>query len=107
MSKDSSALRASGSSLTSCALPSTAVLQDARWDSSGERYCKDYSILLVSRLETCAARLCRSALRARRRRSRPKGPHQYSSSVTKIDPDKLSTCLQVLSEVESLPPDHP
>jgi NAD(P)-dependent dehydrogenase (short-subunit alcohol dehydrogenase family) len=27
--------------------------------------------------------------------------------VTKIDPDKLSTCLQVLSEVESLPPDHP
>ncbi|MGB5110639.1 MAG: SDR family NAD(P)-dependent oxidoreductase [Mycobacterium sp.] len=24
-----------------------------------------------------------------------------------IDPDKLSTCLQVLSEVESLPPEHP
>jgi NAD(P)-dependent dehydrogenase (short-subunit alcohol dehydrogenase family) len=33
--------------------------------------------------------------------------HQYSSSVTAIDPEKLSTCLQVLSEVESLPPDHP
>jgi NAD(P)-dependent dehydrogenase (short-subunit alcohol dehydrogenase family) len=27
--------------------------------------------------------------------------------VTAIDPEKLSTCLQVLSEVESLPPDHP
>ena len=27
--------------------------------------------------------------------------------MTAIDPDKLSTCLQVLSEVESLPPEHP
>jgi len=27
--------------------------------------------------------------------------------VTAIDPDKLSTCLQVLSDVESLPPEHP
>src|ERR1700712_974391 len=36
-----------------------------------------------------------------------KRPHQYSSSVNKIDPEKLSTCLQVLSEVESLHPDHP
>jgi NAD(P)-dependent dehydrogenase (short-subunit alcohol dehydrogenase family) len=28
-------------------------------------------------------------------------------TVTAIDPEKLSTCLQVLSEVESLPPEHP
>jgi len=27
--------------------------------------------------------------------------------VTSIDPDQLSTCLQVLSEIESLPPEHP
>jgi len=27
--------------------------------------------------------------------------------VTSIDKDKLSTCLQVLSEIESLPPEHP
>jgi len=27
--------------------------------------------------------------------------------VTAIDPEKLSTCLQVLAEVESLPPEHP
>jgi NAD(P)-dependent dehydrogenase (short-subunit alcohol dehydrogenase family) len=27
--------------------------------------------------------------------------------VTAIDPEKLSTCLQVLSDVESLPPEHP
>ena len=27
--------------------------------------------------------------------------------MTAIDPEKLSTCLQVLSEVESLPPEHP
>jgi NAD(P)-dependent dehydrogenase (short-subunit alcohol dehydrogenase family) len=27
--------------------------------------------------------------------------------VTSIDNDKLSTCLQVLSEIESLPPEHP
>jgi NAD(P)-dependent dehydrogenase (short-subunit alcohol dehydrogenase family) len=27
--------------------------------------------------------------------------------VTAIDPEKLSTCLQVLSEVQSLPPEHP
>ncbi|MGH7292091.1 MAG: short-chain dehydrogenase, partial [Myxococcota bacterium] len=24
-----------------------------------------------------------------------------------IDPEKLSTCLRVLSEIESLPPEHP
>jgi len=28
-------------------------------------------------------------------------------NVTSIDKDKLSTCLQVLSEIESLPPEHP
>ncbi len=33
--------------------------------------------------------------------------HQYSSCVTAIDPEKLSTCLQVLSDIESLPPEHP
>jgi NAD(P)-dependent dehydrogenase (short-subunit alcohol dehydrogenase family) len=27
--------------------------------------------------------------------------------VTAIDPEKLSTCLQVLSDVEALPPEHP
>ncbi|NVN49149.1 SDR family oxidoreductase [Mycolicibacterium hippocampi] len=27
--------------------------------------------------------------------------------MTAIDPDKLSTCLQVLADVESLPPEHP
>jgi hypothetical protein len=27
--------------------------------------------------------------------------------VTDIDPEKLNTCLQVLSEVEALPPEHP
>jgi len=27
--------------------------------------------------------------------------------VTSIDPDQLRTCLQVLSEVEALPPEHP
>jgi len=27
--------------------------------------------------------------------------------VTAIDPEKLSTCLQVLADVESLPPEHP
>jgi NAD(P)-dependent dehydrogenase (short-subunit alcohol dehydrogenase family) len=27
--------------------------------------------------------------------------------VTAIDPDKLSTCLQVLADIESLPPEHP
>ncbi|WP_179474600.1 SDR family NAD(P)-dependent oxidoreductase [Mycolicibacterium vinylchloridicum] len=27
--------------------------------------------------------------------------------MSAIDPDKLSTCLQVLSDVESLPPEHP
>ena len=27
--------------------------------------------------------------------------------MTSIDPDQLSTCLQVLSEIESLPPEHP
>jgi NAD(P)-dependent dehydrogenase (short-subunit alcohol dehydrogenase family) len=27
--------------------------------------------------------------------------------VTAIDPEKLSTCLQVLSEIEGLPPEHP
>jgi NAD(P)-dependent dehydrogenase (short-subunit alcohol dehydrogenase family) len=27
--------------------------------------------------------------------------------VTAIDPDKLNTCLQVLSDIESLPPEHP
>lgn len=27
--------------------------------------------------------------------------------MTAIDPEKLSTCLQVLAEVESLPPEHP
>ena len=27
--------------------------------------------------------------------------------MTAIDPDKLRLCLQVLSEVESLPPEHP
>jgi NAD(P)-dependent dehydrogenase (short-subunit alcohol dehydrogenase family) len=27
--------------------------------------------------------------------------------VTAIDPEKLSTCLQVLSEIEALPPEHP
>jgi NAD(P)-dependent dehydrogenase (short-subunit alcohol dehydrogenase family) len=31
----------------------------------------------------------------------------YHCAVNAIDPDKLSTCLQVLSEVESLPPEHP
>lgn len=31
----------------------------------------------------------------------------YSSNVTAIDPEKLRTCLQVLSEIESLPPEHP
>ncbi len=32
---------------------------------------------------------------------------QYSSCVTSIDPEKLRTCLQVLSEIESLPTEHP
>nr|MDT0526795.1 short-chain dehydrogenase [Streptomyces sp. DSM 41633] len=27
--------------------------------------------------------------------------------VNAIDPDQLSTCLRVLSEVEALPPEHP
>ncbi|MDT5193468.1 MAG: hypothetical protein QOH20_222, partial [Mycobacterium sp.] len=27
--------------------------------------------------------------------------------MTAIDQEKLSTCLQVLSEIESLPPEHP
>ncbi|MGB3233252.1 MAG: SDR family NAD(P)-dependent oxidoreductase [Mycobacterium sp.] len=27
--------------------------------------------------------------------------------MTAIDPDKLSTCLQVLADIESLPPEHP
>jgi NAD(P)-dependent dehydrogenase (short-subunit alcohol dehydrogenase family) len=31
----------------------------------------------------------------------------YHCAVNAIDPDQLSTCLQVLSEVESLPPEHP
>ena len=31
----------------------------------------------------------------------------YSSHVTAIDPDKLSTCLQVLADIGSLPPEHP
>ena len=31
----------------------------------------------------------------------------YSSWVNAIDPDKLNVCLQVLADVESLPPEHP
>ena len=31
----------------------------------------------------------------------------YSSSVNAIDPDKLDMCLQVLADIESLPPEHP
>ncbi len=31
----------------------------------------------------------------------------YSSTVNAIDPDKLNMCLQVLADVESLPPEHP
>jgi NAD(P)-dependent dehydrogenase (short-subunit alcohol dehydrogenase family) len=31
----------------------------------------------------------------------------YPSKVTAIDQEKLSTCLQVLSDIESLPPEHP
>ncbi len=31
----------------------------------------------------------------------------YSSNVNAIDPDKLNTCLQVLADIESLPPEHP
>ena len=31
----------------------------------------------------------------------------YPSTVTAIDPDQLRTCLRVLAEVESLPPEHP
>ena len=27
--------------------------------------------------------------------------------MTAIDPDKLRACLQVLADVESLPPEHP
>ena len=27
--------------------------------------------------------------------------------MTEIDKDKLSTCLEVLRDVESLPPEHP
>src|ERR1700712_1143493 len=127
MSKDSSAepsaLRASGSLLTPRALPSMADLQDARLDSSGDRYCKDYSIVPIGRPKTFAISTSGRSLdepvaadgtltnpqtpRRARRHSRLKRPHQYSSSVNKIDPEKLSTCLQVLSEVESLHPDHP
>ena len=32
---------------------------------------------------------------------------QYSSCVTEIDPQSLATCLRVLSQVESLPAEHP
>lgn len=35
----------------------------------------------------------------------PNGP--YSLTVNAIDPDKLSTCLQVLADIEALPPEHP
>ena len=31
----------------------------------------------------------------------------YSSTVNAIDPDKLDMCLQVLADIESLPPEHP
>jgi NAD(P)-dependent dehydrogenase (short-subunit alcohol dehydrogenase family) len=31
----------------------------------------------------------------------------YASSVTAIDPDKLRTCLQVLADIDGLPPEHP
>ena len=31
----------------------------------------------------------------------------YSSTVNAIDPDKLELCLQVLADIESLPPEHP
>ena len=31
----------------------------------------------------------------------------YASCVSAIDPDKLDVCLQVLADVESLPPEHP
>lgn len=31
----------------------------------------------------------------------------YPSTVTAIDPEQLSTCLRVLSQVEALPPEHP
>ncbi len=27
--------------------------------------------------------------------------------MTAVDPEKLRTCLQVLSDIESLPPEHP
>jgi len=31
----------------------------------------------------------------------------YASNVNAIDPDKLNTCLQVLADIEALPPEHP
>ena len=31
----------------------------------------------------------------------------YASCVNAIDPDKLNVCLQVMADVESLPPEHP
>ena len=31
----------------------------------------------------------------------------YASNVNAIDPDKLNMCLQVLADIESLPPEHP
>ena len=31
----------------------------------------------------------------------------YPSTVTEIDPEQLSTCLRVLSQIEALPPEHP
>lgn len=34
-----------------------------------------------------------------------RGP--YPSPVSAIDPDKLRTCLQVLADIEALPPEHP
>ena len=34
-------------------------------------------------------------------------PAPYSSTVNAIDPDKLNMCLQVLADIESLPPEHP
>ena len=36
-----------------------------------------------------------------------RGVCPYPSFVTEIDPEQLRTCLKVLSEVESLPPEHP
>src|SRR5687768_10397826 len=34
-------------------------------------------------------------------------PAPYSSTVNAIDPDKLNTCLMVLADIQSLPPEHP